>query len=86
MREFFKASYIETTLIFRASKLGWNSTNFHTYCDNEGPTLIIIRANNRTFGGFTTRTWAGNNISKGDMDAFIYSLDDNIKLCPVGAN
>jgi hypothetical protein len=82
MRDFFKAPYIETTLIYRASELGWDSTQFHQYCDNEGSTLVIIRANNRTFGGFTTRSWAGSNIYKRDMDAFIFSLDDNIKILP----
>jgi hypothetical protein len=53
------------------------------YCDNEGPTLTIIRANKRTFGGFTKRSWAGNNTCKRDMNMFIFSLDDGIKISPV---
>ena len=44
--------------IFTASKDGWNASDFHKHCDNEGPSLTIIQSSaGNVFGGFTKFNW-----------------------------
>jgi hypothetical protein len=65
-------------LIYRASKDGFEATNFHSKCDNKPNTLIIIKStNDNVFGGYTEQTW--NQIGtcghyKADPNSFIFSL------------
>ena len=65
----------------RASVHGFDSKTFHHRCDNEGPTLTIIKANNRVFGGFTKMPWDCTDSWKtNDPNAFIFrvkSIDDD---------
>ena len=46
-------------LIFRATQAGFNAMDFHTHCDNQGPTLIVTKStsNNILFGGYTPTPW-----------------------------
>ena len=43
--------YISTKLLFRLSRDGY--LKYHDYCDNITPTLILVKTNNYTFGGYT---------------------------------
>ena len=64
--------------IFTMSLNGNSSKEFHTYCDNKGPTLTIIKTTeNKIFGGFTPLNWDSISGSKIDDDAktFIFSLN-----------
>eukprot|EP00957_Ditylum_brightwellii_P085790 6525358-Ditylum_brightwellii.AAC.1 len=33
-----------TKLLYRASRDGWGASKFHSKCDNQGPTLTVIRS------------------------------------------
>ena len=34
------------------------SKDFHKYCDNQGPNLILVKTKkNKIFGGFTPLSW-----------------------------
>ena len=44
-------------LLYRASRDGWASSNFHFYCDNQGPTVAVIKSGNNIFGGYTEQSW-----------------------------
>ena len=45
-------------LIYRASEDGYSGESFHEYCDDRGPTLIIIKSSGGwLFGGYTTKSW-----------------------------
>ena len=46
-------------LLYRASRDGWYSCNFHFHCDNKGPTVTVINSGNNIFGGFTEQSWDG---------------------------
>ena len=65
-------------LIFKMSEKGTNCRDFHKYCDNKGPTLILVKTNkNKMFGGFTPLNW---NNKDGDIydkskQTFIFSLN-----------
>ena len=44
-------------LLFRASRDGFAVKTFHSKCDNQGPTLTIVKSGNYIFGGFTELLW-----------------------------
>ena len=44
-------------LCFRASIHGWRSRTFHSYCDNKGPTVTIVRVGVYIFGGYNDNSW-----------------------------
>ena len=50
-------------LIYRASEHEYTASSFHEYCDDKGPTLIVIKSTEGwIFGGYTTQSWNGNSI------------------------
>ncbi len=50
-------------LIYRTSEHGYTAQSFHEYCDNKGPTLIVIKSSGGwIFGGYTTQSWNGDGI------------------------
>ena len=46
-------------LLYRASRDGWDSSYFHSICDNKGPTLTVVRSEDNIFGGYTEKSWDG---------------------------
>ena len=45
-------------LLYKASEHGYSAKSFHEYCDDKGPTLIIIKSSECwIFGGYTTKSW-----------------------------
>ena len=46
-------------LLYRASRNGWAASNFHSCCDNKGPTVTVMRSGNYIFGGYTEHEWKG---------------------------
>jgi hypothetical protein len=78
MRSFFPSNKVMTLSIFRASDHGWTSAAFHNLCDNEGPTIIIAKANGYIFGGVTYRSWgSANACCKADSLSFMFTIDRN---------
>ena len=72
-------------LIYRASRDGWNATDFHKHCDNKGTTLsIIYNDTENVFGGYTKIPWTSHEPDKyvKDKDAFIYLLRSSKKYKP----
>jgi len=49
-------------LLYRASRNGWAASNFHSCCDNKGPTVTVIKSGNYIFGGYTEQEWKGKNL------------------------
>ncbi len=49
-------------LIYRASEHGYTGKSFHEYCDDKGPTLIVIKSSKGwIFGGYTTKSWKSDS-------------------------
>ena len=74
--------YFEFKLIFRMDENNNKSEEFHKACDNQGPTLVLIKTKTqRTFGGFTPLDWGktGGGIKDESNQTFIFSLDLNKK-------
>ncbi|KAG0233790.1 hypothetical protein B0O80DRAFT_527472 [Mortierella sp. GBAus27b] len=48
-------------LQYRATRDGFDATNFHMACDQRGPTLTIVRADNgMIFGGYNGSSWSSH--------------------------
>ncbi len=45
-------------LCYRASLYGWRAENFHSKCDNKGPTVVLAQVGKFIFGGFTDKNWS----------------------------
>ena len=42
-------------LLYRCSRDGWEAKDFHRICDNQGPTLTLVKSSvGKISGGFTT--------------------------------
>ena len=64
--------------IFTMSINGNSSKDFHKYCDNQGPNLILVKTKkNKIFGGFTPLSWENKGKDKYDKknQTFIFSLN-----------
>jgi hypothetical protein len=46
-------------LCYRPSRDGWSGHDFHEHCDDKGPTVTLVKANNCIFGGYTDLNWEG---------------------------
>ena len=73
-------------MIYRATRDGFGSENFHAKCDNFARILILINSSNSyVFGGYSSVCWDKSGEYKDDPSAFLFSLinPDNkpIKLC-----
>jgi len=44
-------------LLYCASRDGWRASDFHSCCDNQGPTVTVIKSGNYIFGGYTEKSW-----------------------------
>lgn len=63
-------------LIYKATKDGDSSKDFHRLCDQAQSSVVFIKTRSgHRFGGYTSQSWEGDNISKIDNTAFIFSLD-----------
>lgn len=59
--------------IYKATTHG--DVNFHKYCDNKGPTVVLIKANDYVFGGYSKLNWDGvKSKFNTDTTSFLFSL------------
>lgn len=66
---------VTLTLIYQATRDGFDASQFHKRCDNITNTLTVIKSSKSfIFGGFTTLDWSGNVTFKYDSNAFLFSL------------
>jgi hypothetical protein len=64
------------SLLYRGTRDGFGSDDFHSRCDDHANTLTIFKAKQSEFifGGFTTVNWDGSDEWKLDRNAFLFSL------------
>lgn len=51
------------SLLFRASADGNSSESFHSYSDNNGPTLVVAKSETCIMGGFTSQSWTSHEFA-----------------------
>jgi len=70
-------------LLYKGSSDGYSEKVFHEKCDNQTPTIFVIKSKDFgcVFGGYTEQTWNKNENGrwKEDNRAFIFSLTRNEK-------
>ena len=76
---------VKFQLCYDAKKNGDDKDNFHKFCDNVGPSLLIIKTeSNYIFGGYTRENWELNNnkeiMYKEDNTAFLFSLNNKERI------
>jgi len=75
-------------LLYRASKHGWKTIDFHKECDGKGETLTVIKTKQGyIFGGYTNCPWKSNkNIFQSSAESFLFSLKCYAGLGPTKMN
>jgi hypothetical protein len=62
------------SLIYQASRDGFSSSSFHSKCNGNTGTLVVIKSSNSNiFGGYTNADWSGYSYQY-DSNAFLFSL------------
>jgi hypothetical protein len=73
------------SLIYKATRDGFGSGDFHRLCNNRGATLTLIQTRNRLYmknwdsiiGGYTTIPWSSRYAFHRDPQAFLFLLTEN---------
>ena len=67
---------VQMTLLYKLTSHGDSASTFHSYCNNKGYTLSLIR-NTKGYrcGGFTTQSWSSSGNYRSDQNAFLFSLE-----------
>ena len=70
---------IKFELLYKGSRDGWNHTDFHSRCDNQGASVTLFYCSNgRKCGGFTSQSWDSSGKAKSDSKSFLFSLDNKL--------
>ena len=70
-------------LIYRGTRDGSKSSDFHNKCDNQGPTICLYKnEKGNIFGGFTSISWTNNGEYHSDPKSFIFTLTNIHKTEP----
>ena len=69
---------VRFNLVYKAFDFDDKARTFHEKCDKIETSLVLVETNKDIrFGGFTTKSWRGNNVKKVDNYSFVFSLDNN---------
>ena len=69
------SGYNGLELIYRGSRDGLTSKDFHNKCDNKGPTICLFKnEKGNIFGGYTSISWLSNEKEVLDENSFIFTL------------
>jgi hypothetical protein len=80
LNEFYGKSNQQWKLIYRGTRDGFHSEDFHRCCDNKGPTVTVILSDDGyLFGGYTTVPWKTPQdslfgVHKEDSTAYLFTL------------
>ena len=67
--------FTKMELLFRGSRDGMNSKNFHDKCDNKGQTITLFQnQKDNIFGGYTSISWSSDGKWHTDKDCFLFTL------------
>jgi hypothetical protein len=72
------------TLLYRASRDGWNASDFHAKCDNKGATLTVIKCTDGyVLGGYANSGWNSSGSWQTATGSFLFSLHGPSGVGPV---
>jgi hypothetical protein len=64
-------------LLYRGSDHGWKALDFHSRCDNKGPTISLFKIKDGDcIGGYTNAQWSSDERIKhvADSEAMLFNL------------
>ena len=65
-------------LIYRGTRDGFSASAFHTFCDNKGPTITLIKSvGDCIFGGYSDVSWTSSGGYAASTDAFLFAFVSN---------
>jgi hypothetical protein len=67
-------------LLYRASENEFKSSRFHEFCDHRGPTVTLVKVNNKIFGAYTDLSWASESGYQTSTESFLFSVDKNLQF------
>jgi hypothetical protein len=77
-------------LLYRGTRDGFRSDQFHRRCDNHPHTLTIVKSTKSwIFGGYSSLSWDTSGDNRGDYKSFVFSLSNphskpvKLKICCV---
>ena len=69
------SGYKSMELLYRGTRDGSDSNTFHNKCDNQGPTICLIKNDKgNIFGGYASISWTGKGNYKSANGSFLFSL------------
>jgi hypothetical protein len=75
LNEWCKTPNQQWTLLYKASRDGFEASKFHDKCNNKGTTVSIIRSTGGyIFGGYTSISWTSTNSYVQDANSFVFTL------------
>jgi len=67
--------YNDMELLYRGSRDGSTSKDFHKRCDNKGPTICLYKNDkNYIFGGYASISWTSKDGYHSASESFIFTL------------
>lgn len=67
-------------VLYEAAQDGDSSSYFHSLCDNQGPTVVVIMTNTgNVFGGYSSQSWSSSTGYASSSTAFLFRLRPSIK-------
>jgi len=77
------SGYKKIELIYRGTRDGDLSKNFHEKCDNQGPTITLIKnEKGNIFGGFSSVSWTSLGKWKQAPNSFLFTLTNIYGINP----
>jgi hypothetical protein len=75
LNEFYGKVDQRWELIYKATRDGFECSTFHRLCDNQGPTMVIIRSTGGyLFGGYASQPWKSIEGYVNAQNSFLYLL------------
>jgi hypothetical protein len=70
---------IKWNRLYRGSENEFSAAAFHRLCDNQGPTVVLIRAaNGRIAAGYSSVSWkSGGGVGEPNPRGFLCAIDSN---------
>ena len=69
------SGYKSMELIYRGTRDGMTSNDFHNKCDNKGKTIcLFLNEKDNIFGGYSSIPWQNNGGDKTANDCFLFTL------------
>jgi hypothetical protein len=69
---------IKWNRLYRASEHEFSAAAFHRLCDNQGPTIVLIKENGRVAAGYSCVSWkSGGGVRDNNPYGFLCAIDSN---------